>query len=118
MVATTVKFGRFKANENENWEKSHALSNAEERLGDAKRELFREGDLDDMRLDAEHPQQLEQMIHERLQSHAQDIAHYAGLSARDGVDISDDDIYHEAMDLLSEQVQMWADDNDIDLDFA
>jgi len=118
MVATTVKFGPYKANEDDNWEKWHALSNAEERLGDAKRELFREGDLDDMRIDAETTMHLEEMIHERLQHHAQDIAHFAGPSARSGVDISDDDIYTAAMDLLCGQVQIWCDDNDIDLSFA
>lgn len=119
MLNHVVNFGPYKTSKGEDRHFFLALENARERLGDAKRELLTEGELDRMHLDAEHPQQLEQMIHEAMQDYAQDIAHYAGPSERDGCEgVSNDDIYYAAMDLLSEQVQKWADDNDFDLSFA
>jgi len=117
MTTHTVKFGPYETSE-ENRQKFDALQNAQKRLEEAKNELFSEGDLDNIRLDADHPQELELMIHEAMQDHAQDVAHYADAEARRVDGISNDDIYYTAMDLLSKQVQKWCDDNDIDLNFA
>ena len=80
-------------------------------IGEAELDLFTEGDLDQMRLDADDADELRVVIQARLQDYAQQAATRAGH-------YGPDQIYSEAMDMLSEMVQRWADDNDLPLDFA
>ena len=81
-------------------------------IGEAKLDLFTEGDLDQMRLDADDADELRGEIQTRLHHYAQQAA------ATDAGHYGPDQIHSEAMDMLNEMVQRWADDNDLPLDFA
>ena len=108
MTYRETQFGSLHAKDEDDvdaFDAAHAV------IGEAKLNLFTEGDLDQMRLDADDADELRGEIHARLHHYAQQAAAHAGYYGPDKV-------YSEAMDILSEMVQRWADDNDLPLDFA